>query len=358
MNLRELIIVIVIGVLLFALGFSIGLAVGLNKKITDITEGNFFTKTIVNEVDNGEQVEEKKDYPIDKYKLLDDTKLNISKDFPQDVYKKIVDGIYNYDPIITVADADVEYCAKVAIENNIFVDLVVDSIKASDNKNTIEVKYKYKTKEIHEQKIKEAEGIIKDILINATENDANEFKKVLYVYSYLAKNIVYNSQAADSGKALTIEQVLYDHQASSKNYTLMVNYLLGQMGIQSYTAYGDTIFAKEHQWNFVKIYGNYYEVDVAYESANTQGKGLVYFGRVKQDILNDGLTFSEWVNGFVYEDYTDIESNKLQILRNAVDYKLDKNELIVYDISNNEYARIDTESLEILKDNTTQDTEE
>ena len=63
-------------------------------------------------------------------------------------------------------------------------------------------------------------------------------------------------------------------------------------------------------------------------------------------MLDEGRVFSEWVDGFTYEDFSDQESNRLKILKNAVTYKLENHELTLYDTENKEYAKINTQTLD------------
>lgn len=332
--------IIIVGyVLVFVLGFTLGTTFRKDDKKIDVAE----LTNIVNEIDTAQIEEEKIEFELNKYKLLDNTNYNIPKSFKYEEYKKVIDSIYNYEPTITSDDIDVNYYTNIAIMNNMFVDYLVDNTVASKDGKTVTIEYAYETKEEHEQKLKEIEDIIKKVLVSATANDLNEFEKVLFIYTYWSINIQYDSNADGIP---SISDVIFNHKGTSQNYTKMINYTLGQLGIESYSVAGDTIFGQPHEWNLVKIYDNYYQLDATYESTTTDGKGLIYFGRTKQEMLDEGRVYSEWEDGFIYEDFSDLESNKLRILKNAVTYKLENHELTLYDTENKEYAKINTQTLD------------
>ena len=343
-------IVIIIGTIaIFLLGYIAGIAVGIYR-----LNVHFFSKSNSNIIEEAvvEQEEEiPKEFHIDRYKLLGNSKIKIKDEFKQESYNEIIDNIYNYKSTIILEDANIEYYMDLAINNNIFINMLVKGYHIEQNDKTLSIDYTYTTKEEHDEKLEKAEQIIKSILINATSDDSNEFEKVLYIYSYMAENVVNDSDAAENGKELSISDVLFEHKGTYKNYSKMINYLLTQLEIESYTVYGDTIFTEPHEWNLVKIYNKYYQVDATYESETTQGKGLIYFGMTKGDILAEGKVITDWADGFVYDDYSDQESDKLQILKNAVKYKIENDNLILYNFEGKEYARINTNNLEQIGTN-------
>ena len=302
------------------------------------------------EIDSEQQAIE---IELDKYKLRDNTKLCIVDTFSQDFYKVIVDKIYNYETTIVTENDDIDlmYYVSQAIRNNIFIDLLIEDFELSDDGKTITIKYAYETNEERDEKLKEAEKIMKNVIMNAKANDANKMEMVLSVYTYWATNISYDYDSADpnDGKIPTIEDVIFEHKGICQNYSSIISYTLNQMGIECYDMGGDVASGEPHAWNMVKIYGDYYQFDATFENGITEGKGLSYFGLTKEDMLEEGRIFSKWNEGFEYSDFSDKESDKLKMLQDAIEYKVENHVLTLYNEENEEYAKMDTYSLEIIE---------
>lgn len=87
-----------------------------------------------------------------------------------------------------------------------------------------------------------------------------------YLHDYIVEICEYDQIAAEtddrSAKARTVYAVLVRHLAVCEGYTMAYRYLLNQVGIDSEEMLSDSM---NHVWNFVKIGGKWYHVDVTWD---------------------------------------------------------------------------------------------
>lgn len=93
------------------------------------------------------------------------------------------------------------------------------------------------------------------ISINDTDYD-----KVKYVYELLALNTEYVQDAADSQNIIS---VFIKRQTVCQGYACAIQYLLGQLGIQSVIVSGVAL-GEPHAWNLICLEGEYYYMDATW----------------------------------------------------------------------------------------------
>jgi len=115
----------------------------------------------------------------------------------------------------------------------------------------------------------------------------SEFEKVLYIHDELAKMVEY----VDTPNAHNAYGALVEGKAVCEGYAEAFQYLLQKAGIQSFAAIGSSINpgtgrGEPHEWNYVRIDGKYYHVDLTW---NDQGEEQfhAYFGVTDAMIQED-----------------------------------------------------------------------
>lgn len=312
-------------------------------KVKDTNILNDTNEDIENNIQNNI---DKKIYTIDRYKLNNEyEETHILKEANKEncdgtrIYKQILDSIYQYEQEIYISeDVDLMWWMSQPLINNIFARMVVNNFEVSEDGHYIYVEYTSKTKEEHDNKIIKAENKILDLIEYVEEENYNEFEKVLFVYSYWAKNISYDY---DLENMPSYEDMLLHGRGVCQNYSRAIEYTLNQMNIEVYDIGGDANGA--HSWNLVKIYDDYYHLDATFEKGgDTLGAGLRYFGLSDKDMLEkENRTFDN--------SYTELgkkaTSQKLDKLREAYSYRISDHTLILYDRDINVIGTMDTTSL-------------
>ena len=102
-----------------------------------------------------------------------------------------------------------------------------------------------------------------------------DYEKVKYVYELLAMNTEYVPGAENSQNIIS---VFLTRQTVCQGYACAVQYLLGQLGLDSVIVSGDAR-GEAHAWNLICIEGEYYYMDATWgntEYRNGQGEGTPF----------------------------------------------------------------------------------
>lgn len=132
-----------------------------------------------------------------------------------------------------------------------------------------------------------------DEIINAVDSAWSEYDKVLFIHDYLIDQTDYNYEDAAVDNEIGISSTAYgcliNRSAVCSGYSSAFVLLMNKLGIESGTVTG--IAKNEHHaWNYVKVNGNYYWLDVTWddpEIAEYKDKYLrhAYF-LINDDMLN------------------------------------------------------------------------
>lgn len=101
---------------------------------------------------------------------------------------------------------------------------------------------------------------IVDAWLSGISINDTDYDKVKYVYELLALNTEYVQDAADSQNIIS---VFIKRQTVCQGYACAVQYLLGQLGIQSVIVSGVAL-GEPHAWNLICIEGEYYYMDATW----------------------------------------------------------------------------------------------
>ena len=94
-----------------------------------------------------------------------------------------------------------------------------------------------------------------DLWMNGISINDTDYEKAKYVYELLALNTEYVPDATDSQNIIS---VFIKQQTVCQGYACAVQYLLGQLGIQSVIVSG-TALGDAHAWNLICLDGEYYQ---------------------------------------------------------------------------------------------------
>ena len=115
----------------------------------------------------------------------------------------------------------------------------------------------------------------------------SEFERELYIHDYLAGEITYT----EAENAHNSFGAIVEGKAVCEGYAEAFQYLCQRVGIQSFIAIGSSVnpstsSPEGHAWNYVRIDGKYYQVDLTW---NDQGEKLyhAYFNVTDEEISKD-----------------------------------------------------------------------
>ena len=124
-------------------------------------------------------------------------------------------------------------------------------------------------KTMYSDMISEAEKIIAQI-----PSGSDEYSKALYVHDYLVDNTRYASEKAvlnENGLWGTAYGCLVEGEAVCQGYAEAYQLILNRLGIECGVCSGNSDRGK-HAWNYVKVCGQYYWVDVTWDDPEMESE--------------------------------------------------------------------------------------
>ena len=134
---------------------------------------------------------------------------------------------------------------------------------------------KEEVKKTYQEIVNKAEDIVKDIL------DYSDYEKVKYIYDYVIKHVVYISGSENNQD---IRSSLLNGKSVCAGYSGMFKFLCDKASIDCLSVFGKTNPDRGiyHEWNCVKVDGNYYWVDVTWDDGH---KTYKYFLKSDEDFF-------------------------------------------------------------------------
>lgn len=163
----------------------------------------------------------------------------------------------------------------------------------------------YTTKEevdIAEQKIQE----VKNQIMAEIENKS-EYEKTKYIHDYLVEQITYD-QTISKSNIYDIYGALVNKTCVCEGYAKSFKYLLDEAKIENVIVIGEGTNSdgqtESHAWNYVKIKGAWYAVDVTWDDPVIKGWGAIskntkykYFLLGSKEINKDHIPSTRFVEG-------------------------------------------------------------
>jgi len=196
----------------------------------------------------------------------------------QTVYDEMLSAILNQEKDVQISTTDTElmqraYKAVCSDYGGLFwVDgYVFTRYTRGEELMSLEFSPKYTmTKEQRLELQKQIDGIVEAWLAGISINDT-DYDKAKYVYELLALNTEYVENAEDSQN---IVSVFLRQETVCQGYACAVQYLLGQLGVESAIVSG-TARGEPHAWNLIRLDGEYYYMDATWGNngyRNQEGK--------------------------------------------------------------------------------------
>lgn len=179
-------------------------------------------------------------------------------------YAFIYRGCKDFMPAIPVSSISVEECERAIYAFRIdhpeffwFRESSVSMTYVNNVVNTITCRVPSDAVE----KMNRVESIADEVLKDAP---ADEYGKVKYIYEYIINTTDYDLKDMDNPENQYIHRALIDHLAVCGGYANTFLYLCDKAGIYCGYASGEVKGRGPHAWNFVKLGGKYYWVDVTW----------------------------------------------------------------------------------------------
>lgn len=173
------------------------------------------------------------------------------------------------------------------------------------------------------EQIEECEKQIKEEVVKIVQ-DSNDiaYQKVKNIHDYMVENISYD-QTISKDNIYNIYGAIINKECVCEGYAKAFKYLLNQVGIESVIVIGEAKNTKDqleaHAWNYVKLEGLWYAVDVTWDDPIIIGGGKLsnsskykYFLKGYNTMNKDHTPikqFTEEGKEFEYPDLNEIDYN-------------------------------------------------
>ncbi|ATD54273.1 transglutaminase domain-containing protein [Clostridium chauvoei] len=178
------------------------------------------------------------------------------------------------------------------------------------------VKYAYDTPTINTMKVELNDKVsyIKNNLIN---DSYSELKKEFIVHDYLTQNCTYDAENLSKNTVPAISHTAYgalvNKVAVCDGYSKAAKLLLNECGVECGVIVSDQM---HHAWNYVKIDGEYYQLDITWDDPVPESNRLnySYFNLTNAEMAKS----HQWVQS----DYPVGTSSRFGYLRTTPSYQL------------------------------------
>ena len=205
--------------------------------------------------------------------------------------KRLNTGLYSISPINVSGEClEIEQIGKVldALQNDnpeIFWIAKSFSCSYSENKiNTVKFYSIFSKPEKEDCEIK-LKNKISEIISKIPEN-ADDYEKEIFLHNYIVDNCKYKKSRGNS-RIYTSYGCLVDKIAVCEGYSRAMQILLCSCGIECRTVVGAGN-GDLHMWNIVKISGDWYHLDVTWDSSDKESR-YMYFNVDDKTIKKDHL---------------------------------------------------------------------
>ncbi|MFG6384203.1 MAG: hypothetical protein K1V96_08110 [Lachnospiraceae bacterium] len=236
---------------------------------------------------NTDKNSQKKEVPTTEKKLLEPAKreqISVGKyayehldEQGQIVYDEMLTAILNHEESIRLSTVDLDlmrraYTAVCGDYGGLFwvEGYVYTRYTKGEELVGLEFAPKYTmTEEERRTTQKQIDDIVDAWLCGISINDT-DYDKAKYVYQFLALNTEYVKDAPNSQNIIS---VFLERKTVCQGYACAVQYLLGQLGIQSVIVSG-TALGEPHAWNLICLEDEYYYMDATWGNNGYQnGEG-------------------------------------------------------------------------------------
>lgn len=158
--------------------------------------------------------------------------------------------------------------------------------------------------------------------------DGSDYDKVLYIHDYIAENAVYDHDGANSsnnGLWGTSYGCLVQGSCVCQGYAEAFILLMNKLGIESGICTGSN-----HAWNYVKLDGKYYWLDITWDDMDSSGNG--YPAKHTYFLINSDMILRsrnlDWTQGY-FPDCDSLDLNYFK-MNGCYFESYDRDEVISY----------------------------
>ena len=216
-------------------------------------------------------------------------------------YDQIVAGVESaaekieiYNGTNTISKAEVKIVMDVYLRDHVEQFWLGSSYTTLSTSSTcLSIKPAYTMTGTELQKARAAFDKTVDQILSGLKSGMSEAERELYLHDQLASLVVYDKSGANAHNAYG---AIVEGLAVCEGYAEALQYLLQRAGIRSFIAKGqgidpETQTGVNHAWNYVRIDGKYYHVDLTW---NDQSSNLyhAYFNQTDQVMQEDHAVFA------------------------------------------------------------------
>ncbi len=177
-------------------------------------------------------------------------------------------------------------------ENNVYA-VAFQYVKCDENNNPTQEEFTRDEVNAMREELEQAVSAA----INGITAGQSDFDKVKNIHDYLIKNTDYQTSANCSN----LYGALVEGTATCEGYSEAFQYLLSRVGLESLTVRGVAGAAQElHQWNLVKMDGDYYHIDPTFDDPVIQGKSDNYVSYQYFGLTDEAIASTHTANGENY----------------------------------------------------------
>lgn len=197
------------------------------------------------------------------------------------LYQKIYKGIQNWDETIELDGEDFNEVTRafrsIQMERPELYYLGQEYDYTYYNKDTSKI-YTIRpiytlTEPEYKKQMKEIRSVVDDLKGRIESKGLGEYQAELFVHDYLVEHIDYftdNATEPDEFEPYrTIYGALIEGEANCMGYARAMTYIMNDLGIECTNIFGEAVSGTgesgPHEWNAIKINGNWYQLDVCWD---------------------------------------------------------------------------------------------
>lgn len=187
----------------------------------------------------------------------------------QAIYKKLTSGKFRGE-ICLYGYANVERAFEISemvlLEHPELFWVNIGAVGTSGNNDVISINYGNRDFDMPDSKVKKICDEVSeaaDLIINSVPEGVDDWEKILFVHDEIIKNTWYQSGDLESYTD-TAYGCLVKRRTQSDGYAQAFQYIMERMGFEC-----GMVTNKYHSWNFIRLDGKYYWVDLAYDDPNS-----------------------------------------------------------------------------------------
>lgn len=194
----------------------------------------------------------------------------------------LVDAVLDHRETVTMPKASVTPAVS-CLYAEFPLSVLLRDYTVDESGTTVMLRYAYEQEE-HTARVQAFEQRVEAVIRSQVKARYNECERALALYRWTAQNIAYLE-----GDNVTPYHALMDGVGICQSYDGVYRFLLLQVGVDALSGSAFLPDNAVHAWSMVSLNGAWYHMDPTFESTETQGAGLWYFGMDDARRLQSGV---------------------------------------------------------------------